>query len=63
MVVEGGTDRFVFEGYVERFLAPSLSEGQIVLLDNLGAQRPRGFASSSRRGGASFCSCRRTRRI
>ena len=39
MVVEGGTDRFVFEGYVERFLAPSLSEGQIVLLDNLGAHK------------------------
>ena len=39
MVVEGGTDRFVFEGYVERFLAPTLSEGQIVLLDNLGAHK------------------------
>ncbi len=39
MAVEGGTDRHVFEGYVERFLAPTLSEGQIVLLDNLGAHR------------------------
>ena len=29
MVVEGGTDRHVFEGYVERFLAPSLSAGQV----------------------------------
>ena len=28
MVVEGGTDRNVFEGYVERFLAPSLSACQ-----------------------------------
>jgi transposase len=39
MVVEGGTDRHVFEGYVERFLAPTLSEGQIVLLDNLGSHK------------------------
>ena len=39
MVVEGGTDRRVFEGYVERFLAPTLSAGQIVLLDNLGAHK------------------------
>ena len=42
MAVEGGTDRHVFEGYVERFLAPSLSEGQIVLLDNLGAHKTEG---------------------
>ncbi len=40
MAVEGGTDRHVFEGYVERFLAPTtLSEGRIVLLDNLGAHK------------------------
>ena len=39
MAVEGGTERFVFEGYVECFLAPSLSPGQIVLLDNLGAHK------------------------
>jgi transposase len=39
MAVEGGTDRFVFEAYVEGFLAPSLSAGLIVLLDNLGAHK------------------------
>jgi len=39
MAVEGGTDRHVFEVYVERFLAPALSEGRIVLLDNLGAHK------------------------
>ncbi len=39
MAVEGGTDRHVFESYVERFLAPALRAGQIVLLDNLGAHR------------------------
>ena len=40
MVVEGATDSEVFEVYVEHFLAPSLSEGQVVVLDNLGAHRP-----------------------
>ncbi len=39
MAVEGATDRHVFEAYVERFLAPTLSEGQVVLLDNLGAHK------------------------
>lgn len=39
MAVEGGTDRHVFEAYVERLLAPALSEGQILLVDNLGAHK------------------------
>lgn len=39
MAVEGATDAAVFEAYVEGFLAPSLSAGQIVLLDNLGAHK------------------------
>jgi transposase len=39
MTVEGGTDALVFEAYVEHFLAPSLSEGQVVVLDGLGAHR------------------------
>ena len=30
----------VFEVYVKYFLAPTLSEGQVVVLDNLGAHRP-----------------------
>ena len=40
MVVEGATDAKAFEVYVEHFLAPTLSEGQVVVLDNLGAHRP-----------------------
>jgi transposase len=40
MCVEGATDAEVFEIYVEHFLAPTLSEGQVVVLDNLGAHRP-----------------------
>ena len=39
MSVEGGTDALAFETYVEHFLAPSLSEGQVVVLDGLGAHR------------------------
>lgn len=39
MCVKGGTDAPVFEAYVEKTLAPSLCEGQVVVLDNLGAHR------------------------
>ena len=39
MTVEGATDALVFETYVEHVLAPSLSEGQVVVLDKLGAHR------------------------
>ena len=39
MTIEGATDAEAFEGYVEHFLAPSLSEGQVVVLDGLGAHR------------------------
>jgi transposase len=38
-VVEGATDALAFEAYVEHFLAPSLREGQVVVLDGLGAHR------------------------
>lgn len=39
MTVEGATDALAFEAYVEHFLAPSLCEGQVVVLDGLGAHR------------------------
>jgi transposase len=41
MCIEGATDAKAFELYVEHFLAPSLREGQVVLMDNLGAHRPK----------------------
>jgi transposase len=41
MAVGGATTARVFETYVERVLAPSLNEGQIVVMDNLGAHRPK----------------------
>jgi len=36
---EGATDAPTFEAYVERFLAPTLKERQIVVMDKLGAHR------------------------
>ena len=39
MTVEGATDALALEAYVEHFLAPSLSRGQVVVLDGLGAHR------------------------
>jgi transposase len=39
MTVEGATDALAFEAYVEHVLAPSLCEGQVVVLDKLGAHR------------------------
>jgi transposase len=41
MAVEGATTSQVFEAYVERFLAPVLKPGQVVVMDNLGAHRPK----------------------
>ena len=40
MCIQGATDAEAFEVYVEHFVAPSLSEGQVVVLDKLGAHRP-----------------------
>jgi hypothetical protein len=39
MCIEGATDKEVLEAYVEEALAPSLLEGQVVVLDGLGAHR------------------------
>ncbi len=39
MAVEGATTSAVFEAYVEQVLTPSLSPGQVVVLDNLGAHK------------------------
>src|SRR3712207_6541060 len=41
MAVEGPTTSRVFETYVERLLAPALHPGQVVVMDNLGAHRPK----------------------
>ena len=37
--MEGATTKAVFEAYVERVLTPSLSPGQIVVMDNLSSHK------------------------
>jgi transposase len=39
LAVEGATTKAVFEAYVERVLAPSLSPGEIVVMDNLSSHK------------------------
>jgi len=39
LAVEGATDTKVFETYVKRVLAPTLREGQVVVMDNLSAHK------------------------
>jgi transposase len=40
MTVEGGTDTAVFATYLEHFLLPALTPGQVVVVDNVGAHQP-----------------------
>jgi|SRR5215218_439967 len=46
MVVEGSTAKELFEAYVEHFLAPTLRAGQLVVMDNLSAQKGKRSGSS-----------------
>jgi len=39
MSVEGAVDGRAFEAYLERFLAPELERGQIVVMDNLSVHK------------------------
>src|SRR5438067_106137 len=39
MIIEGAVNAPAFEAYVEQILAPSLSAGQIVVLDNLSVHK------------------------
>jgi transposase len=41
LTVEGATTTRVFETYVKKVLSPVLQEGQVVVMDNLGAHRPK----------------------
>jgi len=41
MSVEGAVNGKAFEAYVERFLAPTLKRGQIVVMDNLSVHKSR----------------------
>lgn len=39
MTIEGATDTAVFQAYVREILVPSLRQGDIVVMDNLGAHK------------------------
>lgn len=41
MVVEGATNKDIFEAYIEQILLPTLKAGDIVILDNLSAHKSR----------------------
>lgn len=51
LAVEGATTARVFEAYVERLLVPSLRPGQVVVMDNLGAHRPKKVKELIEEGG------------
>ena len=61
LAVEGATTARVFETYVEKVLSPRLREGQIVVMDNLGAHRPKRIRELIEQQGCELCSiCRPT---
>ena len=52
MTVAGAVDGVVFRTYVEAVLAPTLSPGDIVIMDNLGAHKVSGVCESIEARGA-----------
>ena len=52
MTVEGATDGDVFKVYVEEVLCPTLSRGDLVVMDNLGAHKVRGIREAIEGRGA-----------
>ncbi len=56
LAVEGAITTAVFETYVEQVLAPTLSRGQVVVMDNLLMSAKESELGSSSKGGAVRCS-------
>ena len=52
MTVEGATDGDVFRTYVREVLAPTLTKGDIVVMDNLGAHKVEGVREAIEARGA-----------
>ncbi len=55
MIIEGATNTAVFETYIEKVLAPSLKQGQIVILDNLSAPKSQKTRELVQARGARLC--------
>jgi transposase len=52
MTIEGAVDGLVFRTYVEQVLAPTLSAGDVVVMDNLGAHKVKGVQAAIEARGA-----------
>lgn len=52
MTVEGATDAAVFRVYVEKVLVPTLTPGEVVVMDNLGAHKVKGIREAIEGAGA-----------
>jgi hypothetical protein len=61
LVLDGPMTGTAFRAYVEQFLAPALTPGDVVVLDNLAATRSPASARRSPRPGPRSSTCRRTR--
>ena len=62
MVLNGAMHGVAFLAYVEQFLAPALSPGDIVVMDNLPAHKPVTVRQAIERTGAELRSSRLTAR-
>ena len=52
LVFDGATDALIFRGYVERMLAPALTPGDVLVLDNLPAHKVSGVREAIEAVGA-----------
>ena len=53
-VLDGPINGLTFQAYVEQFLVPTLSPGDIVIMDNLGAHKGEPVRRAIKRAGASL---------
>ena len=53
-IIDGPITRLAFEAYIETQLAPTLAEGDVVILDNLAAHKSEKAAQCLRQKGAWF---------
>src|SRR5204862_2277185 len=61
-VIDGPINGTSFRAYIEQFLVPTLSAGDIVILDNLGSHKSHAVRQLIRAAGAKLFSCPATRR-
>jgi hypothetical protein len=60
LVVDGPMRGEIFRAYVEQMLAPALSKGDVVVLDNLAAHKVRALRRRSEASERACCICRPT---